>query len=40
MRALLHGNSAEECAGVSERDRAGKGYGQIPWRLALLEPVE
>jgi hypothetical protein len=25
--------------GVLERDRAGKTYGQIPWRLGILEPV-
>ncbi len=25
--------------GVTDRDRAGKAYGQIPWRLGLLEPV-
>ncbi|MCU0914429.1 MAG: hypothetical protein MUC88_07710 [Planctomycetes bacterium] len=25
--------------GVSDRDRAGKGYGAIPWKLGLLEPV-
>jgi hypothetical protein len=24
--------------GVSDRDRAGKKYGDIPWRLGLLEP--
>jgi hypothetical protein len=22
--------------GVSDRDRAGKAYGEIPWRLGLL----
>lgn len=25
--------------GVSDEDRAGKPYGQIPWRLGLLEPA-
>jgi hypothetical protein len=24
--------------GVLDGDRAGKAYGQIPWRLGLLEP--
>jgi hypothetical protein len=22
--------------GVSDKDKAGKGYGQIPWRLGIL----
>jgi hypothetical protein len=26
--------------GVLDRDRAGKPYGRIPWRLGLLEPAE
>ncbi|MDW8036908.1 MAG: non-reducing end alpha-L-arabinofuranosidase family hydrolase, partial [Thermoguttaceae bacterium] len=26
--------------GVLDRDRAGKPYGQIPWRLGLLEPAK
>ncbi len=26
--------------GCAARDRAGKGYGQFPWRLALLEPAD
>jgi hypothetical protein len=26
--------------GVADRDRQGKSYGEIPWRLGLLEPVE
>ncbi len=26
--------------GVSDRARAGKKYGEIPWRLGLLEPVK
>jgi glycosyl hydrolase family 62 len=26
--------------GVSDRERESKSYGQIPWRLGLLEPVE
>jgi len=26
--------------GVRDKDRAGKPYGQIPWRLGLLEPEE
>ena len=26
--------------GVSDREREGKSYGQIPWRLGLLEQVE
>jgi hypothetical protein len=25
--------------GVTDRDRAGKNYGQIPWRLGILEPT-
>lgn len=25
--------------GVPDRDRTGKPYGQIPWRLGLLEPI-
>jgi hypothetical protein len=25
--------------GVTDRARAGKPYGQIPWRLAMLEPA-
>jgi hypothetical protein len=25
--------------GVTDRDRAGKPYGAIPWSLGLLEPV-
>lgn len=25
--------------GVSDQDRAGKNYGEIPWRLGLLEPA-
>src|SRR5262249_19698214 len=25
--------------GVSDRDRAGKKYGEIPWRLGILEPA-
>jgi hypothetical protein len=25
--------------GVLDKDRAGKGYGEIPWRLGLLEPA-
>jgi len=26
--------------GVLEKDRDGKGYGEIPWRLGLLEPAK
>ncbi len=26
--------------GVLDKDRRGKGYGRIPWRLGLLEPAE
>ena len=26
--------------GVSDRERQGKVYGEIPWRLGLLEPEE
>jgi hypothetical protein len=26
--------------GVSDRDRAGKKYGEIPWRLGLLKPAD
>ena len=26
--------------GVLEKDRQGKGYGEIPWRLGLLEPAK
>jgi hypothetical protein len=25
--------------GVTNRDRAGKNYGQIPWRLGILKPA-
>ena len=25
--------------GVLDRDRQGKAYGQIPWRLGILEPM-
>jgi hypothetical protein len=25
--------------GVTERARAGKNYGQIPWRLGILKPA-
>jgi hypothetical protein len=25
--------------GVADEDRPGQGYGEIPWRLGLLEPV-
>lgn len=26
--------------GVLDKDREGIGYGQIPWKLGLLEPAE
>ena len=26
--------------GVSDQAKAGKKYGQIPWRLGMLEPVQ
>jgi hypothetical protein len=26
--------------GVSDKEKAGKSYGQIPWRLGILEPAE
>jgi len=26
--------------GVLDKDRQGKGYGEIPWRLGLLEPTK
>jgi hypothetical protein len=26
--------------GVRDADRSGKPYGQIPWRLGMLEPVD
>ena len=26
--------------GVLEKDRQGKGYGEIPWKLGLLEPAK
>jgi hypothetical protein len=26
--------------GVSDDEKAGKSYGQIPWKLGILEPVE
>jgi hypothetical protein len=26
--------------GVLEKDKAGRNYGQIPWRIGLLTPIE
>jgi len=26
--------------GMMEKDKAGKGYGQFPWRIGILTPVD